>query len=154
MCVGMYIHKEVVKGRSIKEKETEKIRHDLNETQANIINWFKLNSRQDSKRENSFFTELPFTFSFLPNFCSTKDWGSNEYYNCQKFTEVFHKKPENIWKYLETSKSKSRSKSNNSGYNRSRSNSSRSRSNSSRSRSKSRSNSSSSSSRSRSRSKK
>lgn len=76
--------------------------HNLNEYQVNIINWFlqHMTKIHDDRETPSYIANLPFTFSFTPNFCSFRDWGPKEYYNCQKFVSVFHNQAERIWNIL------------------------------------------------------
>ena len=76
--------------------------HNLNEYQVKIINWFLKNKTKidDDRETPSYIANLPFTFSFTPNFCSFRDWGPKEYYNCQKFVSVFHNQAERIWNIL------------------------------------------------------
>jgi len=76
--------------------------HNLNLYQVNIINWFLENMRKvdDGRSTQSYVSNLPFTFSFTPDFCSVVDWGPQEYYNCQKFVSVFHNQAKRIWDVL------------------------------------------------------
>ena len=55
----------------------------------------------DGRSTHSYVSNLPFTFSFTPDFCSVVDWGPKEYYNCQKFVSVFHNQANRIWDVLE-----------------------------------------------------
>ena len=76
--------------------------HNLNTYQVKIVNWFLDNMSlvNDGRSTPSYIANLPFTFSFTPDFCSFRDWGPKEYYNCQKFVSVFHNNAERIWNVL------------------------------------------------------
>ena len=106
-CLGANIYMlssghKILRGSIKSEYSDHKNYHNLNSFQVNIINWFLDNSTMvnDNRQTKSYYATLPFTFSFTPNFCSIKDWGPGEYYNCQKFVSVFHKSAKLIWNVL------------------------------------------------------
>lgn len=106
-CLGANIYilnsnDKIIRGTMRPNYTDNKDYHNLNEYQVNIINWFlEHKTKIDDGRETpSYIANLPFTFSFTPNFCSIRDWGPNEYYNCQKFVSVFHNQAERIWNIL------------------------------------------------------
>lgn len=73
----------------------------LNDTQCNILNAFKEKSITQERGETKWKEyKMPFTFSFLAACPTPVDWREAEYYNCQKFAQVFHTKPAQIWKYM------------------------------------------------------
>lgn len=109
-CLGANIHtlnsNEVIFRGTIQPNYTnnKKNYHNLNNFQVKIVNWFLKNKSKVNDRRStpSYIANLPFTFSFTPDFCSFIDWGPKEYYNCQKFVSVFHNDAERIWNVLQS----------------------------------------------------
>lgn len=106
-CLGANIYilnsnDKIIRGTMRPNYTDNKDYHNLNEYQVNIINWFLQHKTKidDGRETPSYIANLPFTFSFTPDFCSFRDWGPKEYYNCQKFVNVFHNQAERIWNIL------------------------------------------------------
>lgn len=106
VCIGgEYVlinsKEKILRGKIVTE-EGQQMKSELNDTQSKIINWFLSNCVDDTRpgRSKSYVAKLPFTFSFTPDRGSIIDWGAEEYFNCQKFANVFHNSPERIAKAL------------------------------------------------------
>ena len=97
------------------EQQGEKVMSDvggkqytgqLNKEQIAILHWFFQNSSSRISRTGGrtiVNAQLPFTFSWIPDRCAFRDWGEEEYYNCQKFAIVFHTNPGSILKHISKS---------------------------------------------------
>jgi hypothetical protein len=110
-CIGIpdQLEDNIFRGKIVKKDGVEQ-KGMLTATQANIINFFLINRKKKVDEKTGrieYVYELPFTFSWTPDFCTREAFGltgsvgtAAEYYNCQKFASVFHTEPDNLWNIL------------------------------------------------------